>query len=296
MTVIGGILALFALVAFAIIFYVANPQRKGSLVFMRHSVRKDIPLRPCPNEKVPLRGPPPPAGGWEDQDEYCQNLMKMGQDAEGNPTKKYDVPIRNCAVTYETVKSFDKKRNFLPDLVVTCEMLRAQQTAKVATKYYAEQRDHEVKRFLIDQRFSESSDAVKRDNKDTLVGVKPFGLEKQLWPNGDFEETIKSDISRDAPTGIANMLEAVKDLWKRNENVLVVTHDAWLTRILDMCQADQSNAIPRHVTENTIVMIDTDGQCFVHVPMHTCQPTEIMPRPETSVFNKFGSITKWLEI
>ena len=77
------------------------------------------------------------------------------------------------------------------------------------------------------------------------------------------------------------------------KNILIVIHDSWITRLIDMCLANSTNIISRHVPETTILRIDYNGDCYFHFPKQECQPKEFMNRDNhqpSNAFTKYGSI------
>merc|ERR1712154_199123 len=92
------------------------------------------------------------------------------------------------------------------------------------------------------------------------------------------------------------MLDAVKYYDKMNRNILIVTHDAMLTRLMDICLANKNNIIPRHVPETTTIMIDRDKNCYFRYPTTECHAKEFMNRENlpSSAYMKYGSMSAYL--
>ena len=261
--------------------------RTAKLLFMRHSIRAD---QSC------VQG----ADAMTDNSDFCKQFQAM-QNLTHAP---FDPAIRNCDLVRQSIGQWYEKDHFVPDVFVTSPCLRTMQTAEVARRYYRNQHNISINRIIIDHRLSETWSAIQRDIRKATGDVESFNpLRKQrdLWPDDDVQiQEIEADIKQEAEIREQMMLEAVKDLWSRNENVFVVTHDAWITRLMDMCIGEHDNfGIPRHVSETTILMISEDGKCLVQYPEDKCHPTEFMNRPAGepmgSMYHRHGSVIQWLE-
>ena len=88
------------------------------------------------------------------------------------------------------------------------------------------------------------------------------------------------------------VIDAMEEYLAMKKNILIVTHDSWITRLMDMCLANSTNIIPRHVPETTTLRIDHNADCYFHFPKQECQPKEFMNRDHQSstAFTKYGSI------
>ena len=253
------------------------------ILFMRHSIRADQDST-CEDEH------------FTDKSQLCISLQNMS-----DPSVTYDPSIRNCKMVSDATHYWFQQHSFIPDVIVTSIFLRTMQTSEVARCYYANSHNHSVSRIIIDHRFPEVRGAIIRDNNGSSanINLQYDGKKMHMWSNMEIEIVGSSDsISLESLERQKMMLDAVKQFWLWNMDVLVVTHDAWLTRLIDMCIADESNDIPRHVAETTGLMIHQNGTCQVRYPDRECHASKFMNRRDVSwktTFQTFGAMTDMLK-
>ena len=274
--------------ALYVIFYIFDPKSMDnqgktstSIIVMRHSIRTD---QECTKDM-----------NLTDNADYCHALSQIN-----NEMRIFDPSIRNCYLIEHALNEID-----IPNIniIVTSPFLRCITTAAVALRYYHQLNSNkDITSIIIDERVSETWNAVKKDNNGSTENIQFIDAEQRnnIWNIvGIDEDTIENKISsvqfqinQSLDKRFEAILDAMDGYSKMKENVLIITHDVWITRMMDMCLGNSTNIIPRHVPETTILRIDYDGDCYLHFPQKECHPKEFMDRDDqiTTAFGKFGSI------